>query len=1015
MLRAFSLATALFLLPGCGTGLCVLYEACRGGGLSQVDGDWHLTLRAVEIDDSEITVSWTPPSVSNPSEFSYAVYYSTSPNLETAAEMRANGTLAGSVTNESSFKISSIAVDKDYYFNVLATAPGVEAAYEMRAPFCGGTGVSGDAFQICDAGSLQFVELHLGSAFAVTEDIDLTDTRNWNASAGFRPIGTAARFTGSFDGQNHTLENLYIDRISGGLFQEVEGPGAISNLVLVGALFNPSKMFSGGCGLVTGFLDAGASLTRVVASGALHCSTGGGGLVGLAINGSQLIECGADVAVTGAQTIGGLVGSLTTGSQILKSFATGNVVSQAQFPLPSSQAGGLVGHMTITGTLIEDSYATGHVYGETQVGGAIGQVSIQDPVVRRVYATGNVAATSSAGGLAGSSAGVGGITDSFATGNVTAASFLGAIVGSPAPTITNAFWFPHPFTPTTCYSSGSVNCAARPNPTWFYDLANYGGAGLNWDFSPTGVWIMPATGRYPVLRWQAPNESIEFPMEFRDGRKIGLSDMAAFRVWGFCGTPGETISFSGPNAPASTSCNGGTFSSLWDFSGELDGDIEIAVRQGAETPVARQLEKDTAHCDGVNDETVGATIQARFNLSAGPHYLCNVQQLTQLQANTANWSKTFRLGNNIDLTTYAGNPIGTPATPFTGTLDGEFFVLSNLTINRAADQTGLFGRTGNGIAYVTLWNIGLENVNVRGRHYTGALVGEHGGVSSTLVTAGIRVTGFVGVNAVANGNGVGGIIGRNIGTGSIGGNLHVRGDIVGGVDGVGVGGVIGDSSTTVSSAFGGLSSQGSVRGDSRVGGLVGNFATASTYNSYSTSDVSGKFTSTGTGVGGLFGRSAFVSINPAAWQSYSSGKVYGREDVGGIVGQLSQGAGVLQGYSSGSILGDQNVGGIVGNFQDASPATGIELAFSAGAVSAITSNAGTIAGLTTAAMPSVENYWVENASMPLPCIGNDSGGAIACSGALPRSNFYGPQDTAPLSLYNTFIWSFLPNRLPALQ
>ena len=56
-------------------------------------------------------------------------------------------------------------------------------------------------------------------------------------------------------------------------------------------------------------------------------------------------------------------------------------------------------------------------------------------------------------------------------------------------------------------------------------------------------------------------------------------------------------------------------------------------------------------------------------------------------------NEDYTLGNDIDLSSISNwEPIGTLANPFTGTLDGNGYKISNLVINRPTeDNVGLFG------------------------------------------------------------------------------------------------------------------------------------------------------------------------------------------------------------------------------------------------------------------------------------------------------------------------------------
>ncbi|WP_447415154.1 hypothetical protein, partial [Clostridium perfringens] len=69
-------------------------------------------------------------------------------------------------------------------------------------------------------------------------DIDASGTVNWSAGRGFQPIGksTAEPFTGSLNGQFHTVNGLTINRPTDneiGFIGNLGSPGKISNIGLV--------------------------------------------------------------------------------------------------------------------------------------------------------------------------------------------------------------------------------------------------------------------------------------------------------------------------------------------------------------------------------------------------------------------------------------------------------------------------------------------------------------------------------------------------------------------------------------------------------------------------------------------------------------------------------------------------------------------------------------------------------------------------------------------------------------
>jgi len=205
-------------------------------------------------------------------------------------------------------------------------------------------------------------------------------------------------------------------------------------------------------------------------------------------------------------------------------------------------------------------------------------------------------------------------------------------------------------------------------------------------------------------------------------------------------------------------------------------------------------------------------------------------------------------------------PIGTQAVKFTGSFDGDGFTISNLYINRLAeDFLGLFGCT-NG---VDLNSIILEDVSIVGNNYVGGLVGYSYGSS------------------ISSSSSSGDIDGNDYTGGLVGGN---------------------SSDSTILKSY----STGSVSGRDYVGGFVGDNFHGSISESYSDASVSGRDY-----VGGLvsYNNSGADSIS----NSYSRGSVSGNFYVGGLVGYNSTEATVSNSYSTGSVSGSSSVGGLNGS------------------------------------------------------------------------------------------------------
>ncbi|MCK5773905.1 MAG: hypothetical protein KAH57_08970 [Thermoplasmata archaeon] len=273
-------------------------------------------------------------------------------------------------------------------------------AVNTRA-FEGGDGSIGDPYQIADIDQLQEMNLSLDAHYVLINDIDASATSGWNSGEGFVPIGNVTydyRFTGSLDGQEYNITDLFINRTTTdyvGLF---------------------------------GYISPGASLNDI---GLIDNDVNGSSCVGGLVGGSQctIKNCYTTGSVSGNQMVGGLVG--VNGGPVENCYATGNVTG-------GYSVGGLVGQNSGP---VENCYATGDVSGGYDVGGLVGYNS-QYWSISNCYATGNVSGTgSSIGGL------VGNIEDSeisncYAAGNVSGTgSSIGGLVGhSFSGIVKNCFW-----------------------------------------------------------------------------------------------------------------------------------------------------------------------------------------------------------------------------------------------------------------------------------------------------------------------------------------------------------------------------------------------------------------------------------------------------------------------------------------------------------------------------------------------------------------------------------------------
>ena len=363
---------------------------------------------------------------------------------------------------------------------------------------------------IVNAHQLQLMAMDLSATYTLANDIDmgpaLAADANGNYSGmwgakGFVPVGNdASRFTGTFDGEGHTINNLTINRPSTnyvGLFGALSGSvrdaglvgGSVTGQYYVGQLAGRNdgtieQFYTTGTVTGTGYV-VGQEVGRVGglvglndgdialsnASGAVNGYAFVGGLVGE--NKGEITQSHATGAIDGLWSVGGLVGQNYDGT-IAQSYATGSVSGSA------SGIGGLVGyawHGTITqsyatgavdsgnayvgglvGYSLDDtitqSYALGEVHGEYYVGGLVGIAF--NGTIAQSYATGNVTGSGAysaygyhdysgnyVGGLVGGN--YDRIEDSYASGAVNGSAYVGGLAGKNSSTITNS------------HASGAVN------------------------------------------------------------------------------------------------------------------------------------------------------------------------------------------------------------------------------------------------------------------------------------------------------------------------------------------------------------------------------------------------------------------------------------------------------------------------------------------------------------------------------------------------------------------------------
>jgi PKD repeat protein len=351
-----------------------------------------------------------------------------------------------------------------------------------------GSGTEADPYQITDVNELQEMNDDLTAHYILMSDINASDTVNWNSGKGFEPIGDMyweggdlidERFTGSLDGKNYTISNLYINRnkdnigLFGSTFSSIN---EIKNIKLVnvdiegrnfvGALIGSSDHKITNCHS-SGFVESTQSSTL----------GGIGGLIGYAY--SDVTQSSSSCNVDGYLRVGGLIGC---NCGILdKSYSTGPVHAKTGI------VGGLVGDNdgdSYNAQTIRNSYSSSDVSCDTtseEVGGLVGRSN--NKLVENCYSTGTISA-SNCGGLIGKNTG-----DVF-----------------------NSYWDID--TSGITNSDGGTGLTTEEMET----QSNFN----NWNFFT--VWEMPDND-YPVFRWDTGNWIIDSKIEiYSDSCNEGFSE-----------------------------------------------------------------------------------------------------------------------------------------------------------------------------------------------------------------------------------------------------------------------------------------------------------------------------------------------------------------------------------------------------------------------------------------------------------------------------------------------------------
>ena len=339
-----------------------------------------------------------------------------------------------------------------------------------------------EPYQITNCSQLQ--QMFGNNSYVIMNDIDCSATNPadechddsiWadgggQEGEGFIPINAINSF--NFDGQGHTITNLYINRpeIGSALFYRLQGPDTtccdvtLANVEIIG-----------GDGALTNWADS-----------------------------THVQDIHVIGSVLGSWRTGGIVGRMSGNNAAIRRASFAGTVVGTQ-----DGVGGIVGQLTDANSVIEDCLVSGIITGRSSVGGIAGRSEHSTQVVSRCYNASRIMATEMnfpvAGGLIGvtneSSPGFEAVTveNSFNIGEVSLAiaGFAGGITGAGAiDAASNVYWFNVPAdNARECGGTIGVACIEEASPDVFWD-ANHP-AYATWDF--VNVW-RENSGALPTLR-----------------------------------------------------------------------------------------------------------------------------------------------------------------------------------------------------------------------------------------------------------------------------------------------------------------------------------------------------------------------------------------------------------------------------------------------------------------------------------------------------------------------------------
>ncbi len=508
------------------------------------------------------------------------------------------------------------------------------------------------------------------------------------------------------------------------------------------------------------------------------------------------------------------------------------------------------------GGTISNCFSTGSITGVDNIGGLVGN---NIATLSNSYSNCSVNGSGEVrGGLCGKNSGS--INYCYCTGNVNNGISVGGLVGLNTGTVINTFW-------DTVTSGQSASAGGTGKTTaQMKTIGTFSKSG--WDFKDLWAMTSSVNNGYPsFLRqvgtgtWSLPEittqdiSNISTSTANLNGTLTVLGEPQPYHV-GFCWGIGHD-----PVVSVDTTDNGG-LSSTVSISETITG-LESYTQYYARAYATNS--NGTVYGNEIELITLPTILPPLVGdgTEGNPYEIETLSDLYWLSMTSRVWSKNFLQTADIEMPTpinkwdnnQGWTPIGNLSNYFSGSYNGNGYQISNLYINRpSVGYVGLFGWIDYG---GTITNLGITNINVKGHHSTGGLVGiiSHNASVSNCYSIGYVTATETNAGILAGSNS------NNISNSYSSGNVTGKGYI---------GGLVGENNSNVSNSY----SSGNVTGTYYLGGLIGNNSGAVS-NSYSVGTASGS-----NEIGGLIGYNSGAVSN-----SYSVGTASGSSYIGGLIGR----------------------------------------------------------------------------------------------------------------------------------